>query len=56
MDHEDEQHGRQQRVWTESLSDKMWTSVLSLVNRRLTAGMMEEVAQGPVWRHTHRST
>lgn len=50
MDHEDEQHGRQQRVWTESLNDKMWTSVLSLVNGRLTAGMLEEATQGPVWR------
>lgn len=50
MDHEDEQHGRQQRVWTESLHDRMWHSVLSLVNGHLTADMLEEATQGPVWR------
>lgn len=50
MDHEDEQHSRQQRVWTESLHDRMWHSVLSLVNGHLTADMLEEATQGPVWR------
>src|SRR6185436_6397823 len=50
MDHQDVQLSRENRVWTEPLEDKIWVTVLSLVNGRLPVAMLNEATKGPVWR------